>query len=306
MSERMSERRFSPEKKTNRPVEDMSRRSFLKTALALGAGVTGVVAGPPAWEKGWNEFGSEKLEGAIKQLENELSEKYGILIRVWSPDPEIYPASASKQATSLEEQSLYLAHQGLLSLKRALVAYPPDFIHNNVSGIDLVYTIIPTEAVASEDAVPQAVTTFGGNITFSVGRGSFLETHKAIFSDALEPEVVHHELAHIFTESIQDKQWNQIHPNAVYVGAEWKRKASELPPGFAIPYGRKSAGEDMATVAELLFVNEATLREIIQDDPILEAKVYFMQHVYAQRTGDKMDDVFWEDWRSGRVAESYW
>lgn len=303
----MSERRLPPQKENEQAVENMSRRVFLKNAaIALGASVAGAAFGPKAWETGWNQFGAEKLQSEIQRLETELSKKYGILIRVWKPDPEIHPASARKQATSLEDHSLYLAYQGLLSLQRELLAYPPHFIHENISGIDLVYTMTPPESVASEGGVQQAVTTFGGNITFSIARGSVLETHRAVFSNALEPEVVHHEIAHIFTNEIQEEQWIQLHPNAGYVGAEWNRRASELPVGFAMPYGRKSAYEDMATVAELLFVDEETMRKKIQNDPILERKVHFMQKVYAQRTGGKMNDAFWKDWRCEHVSESYW
>lgn len=294
-------------KRPARHEEDMSRRTFLKDAIAaFGVGAVGSVYGPKAWEEGWNIFGAEKLEADIRQLENELSHKYGIPIRVWSPDPEIHPASARKQATSLKDKSLYLAYKGLHSLKQALMPYPTDFIHEQVSGIELVYTLTYSGEGMGEDVVAQGVTSFGGSITLSVGRGAFLETHEAIFSDALESEVVHHELAHIFTERVQNKEWTQMHSNAIYVGAEWKQAASELPPGFAIPYGRRNVAEDMATVAELLFVDEKTMRERIQGDQILERKVQFMQGVYAQRTGGKMNDDFWQDVRAGKVTETYW
>src|SRR3989338_7120613 len=66
----------------------ISRRKFLKVA---GFGIASAAVGgalPVLYEGAWNTIGKDELENSIEKLETELSEKYGIRIKVWEDNQQ--------------------------------------------------------------------------------------------------------------------------------------------------------------------------------------------------------------------------
>lgn len=271
---------------------NISRRKFLKIA---GLGIAGAVAGisfPSIYENAINTIEKEDLEKSIKELEAELSLKYGIRIEVWEKNPNDRPTGIIRE--SLNERSPFRAYRSLLTLKEVLECYPEKLIKERVSGIEIVHAVRSSYPdVIPEGATPEASTSFGGTITIRAGYQSSM-SYKAIFGDILDANVLHHEIAHTFTDDIPLNDWKNIHPHAEYMGNEWiSFKKKGKPKGFALPYSTKSIDEDIATTAELLFANPSELNSIITDDEILQAKVQYLKKWYKTISDGEMNDEYW-------------
>lgn len=293
--------------------QETTRRSFLRSLLSAGAATA--IFGPKVWEEGWNKFGAKDLERGIENVEQELSDKYGIPIKVWVEEERAIQQYYSVE--SLKKESLYLSYKGLLSLKKSLIPYPPDFLRQTVSRIELVYKL------EEDDDRSRLGAMLNGELTITAGRGSMTETHKAVLGSLIEPSNVHHEIAHTITHAIPQEEWKALHQDAEYLGEDW-RKLERCPSGFARRYSTKSIYEDMATVVELLFSgmdvsqnkNDFELAEEllfsfseeqrVKNDRILQSKIDYIKRWYEQETAGKMNKQFWEDYYAGRVDESYW
>lgn len=262
-----------------------SRRKFLK-ATGLGiAGALGAAAFPYIYEGSRNMLKKEEIEKSIADLENELSEKYGIFVRVWKrakDDPGDRPTGTIRE--SLKERSPLRAYNSLLNLKEGLEHYPPDLIRSRVSGIEIVYSV--KNAYADAVGTQEAVTSFGGNITIRAGHQSPM-SYKAAFGEVLDKNVLHHELAHVLTDRITKEDWIKLHPGAQYLGEEWIG-LEKRPEGFALKYGAKSWVEDVATIAELLFSDKREVDELTKNDAILRSKVEFVKNYYEKLANGKI------------------
>ena len=269
-----------------------SRRKFLKAA---GLGLVGAAAGasfPSIYEGVWDTLGKEGLEKSIKALETELSNKYEIRIAVWEADYNDRPTGTIKE--SLKERSLYRAYKSLLTLKDVLECYPPDLINKHISGIEIVHAVRSGyEGVIAEGATPEAVTSFGGNITIRAGYQSSM-SYKAIFGEALDANVLHHEISHTLTQGIPEEEWKKLHPDVQYVDNEWTKLRRNKPKGFALAYSAKSVQEDIATTAELLFANPREVEALVEHDEILHAKVEYLKKWYEMKSGGVMNSDYWE------------
>jgi hypothetical protein len=266
--------------------KDISRRDFLKIA-GIGLVEAGIGLSFPAfYEKAQNIIEKEDLEKQIKDLEKELSDKYGILIRVWEPNEQDRPSGIIRE--SLKKYSIYRAYKSLLSLKSTLGCYPPNLIKKNVGGIEIVHSVKPSiEGIVAEGATPEAVTSFGGNITIKAGDQDAF-SYKAIFGEVLEPRILHHELAHLLTYGISKEEWMKLHPGVNYVDNEWVKLKKEKLKGFVLPYGAKSIDEDIATVAELLFINPKEIERLVKEDDILLKKFNYLKKWYTAKSNGEM------------------
>jgi hypothetical protein len=176
----------------------MSRRKALKLAVGGLAGLAGVAALPPLYEGIQNEFNRDELKSSIHELEESLSEKYGIRIRVWSEHPMDRERPAGEIKESLLDKSLYRSYHSLLAVDKVLSAYDPKIIKAYVSGIEVVYSIRPRySGTVAEGATTTAVTSFGGNITVRAGFQSPV-SYRAMFGEVLDPLDLHHELARLY------------------------------------------------------------------------------------------------------------
>lgn len=272
---------------SHKPV---SRRKFLKaTGLGLAGAIVSVSV-PSIYEGVENTVNKEELERNIEALEKELSQKYGVEIKVWHEPKNDGPEGGRSTGLikeSLKERSLYRSYKSLISLKKVLEHYPPDLIKNNVSGIEIVHALKPDfPGQVAEGATPEAVTSFGGQITIRAGYQSAL-SYKATFGDNLDANVLHHEIAHALTENITDEEWKGLYPDAQYVGNDWK-KIKDRPQGFAMQYGAKSLREDIATTAELLFTNPGVVEQLTKNDAVLRAKVEFLKNWYQTQSNGKI------------------
>lgn len=262
------------------PNPDMSRRKFLKT---IGAGVAAAGTGisfPAMYEGVRNELEKEELTIEIKKLETELTAKYGIRIKIWEQNPNDRPTGTIRK--SLKDHSLLRSYRSLQSLAEALDHYPPQLIKDHISGIDIVYDVKSAYADPSENIDQQAVTSFGGHITIEAGNQSPI-SYTAAFGETLEQKILHHEIAHTLTSDLLKEEWRKIHTTANYVGDSWTDFRDDKPKGFALPYATKNIDEDIATTAELLFIDSDELQEIIKDDAVLKSKVDFLRDWYDKK-----------------------
>ena len=270
----------------------ISRRKFLKAA---GLGLVGAAVGasfPSIYEGAWNTLGKEGLDKSIKELETELSNKYGIRIAVWEADPNDRPTGTIRE--SLKERSLYRAYKSLLTLRDVLECYPPKLIKEHINGIEIVHSVQSGyEGVIAKGATPEAMTSFGGNITIRAGYQSSV-SYKAMFGEALDANVLHHEISHTLTRGIPGEEWKKLHPDVQYVDNEWTKLRRNKPKGFALAYSAKSVQEDIATTAELLFANPREVEALVEHDEILHAKVEYLKKWYEMKSGGVMNSDYWE------------
>ena len=124
----------------------------------------------------------------------------------------------------------------MLTLKDVLECYPADLIGKNISGIEIVHAVKSSyEGVIAEGATPEAMTSFGGNITIRAGYQSPM-SYKAIFGEILDAYVLHHEIAHTLTRGIPAEEWKKLHPGIQYVGNEWTTLKGKKPVSLAIRF----------------------------------------------------------------------
>src|ERR1700686_4338554 len=133
-------------RKSEKEQVDHSRRNFLFGATAASAAY---IAGPSAWEVGWNTIGKETLEKDIKDLESLLHQRYGIPMQARALEDK---SSFGKHTSfeDLRQKSLYMTFKGLETLRDVLALYPPELIKENIHSVQLAYEIHHTARSGEE------------------------------------------------------------------------------------------------------------------------------------------------------------
>jgi hypothetical protein len=130
--------------------------------------------------------------------------------------------------------------------------------------------------------------------------------------------VLTHELQHSFEEPGENSAnrflaWESLSPKgATYKNTDYSIKDWSLftdftkPDGFIFDYQTKSALEDRAVVAQVLFAPSVARSLAVEVDPVMQKKIQALRAFYFDISGGKMNDAYWDDSDNGKVNFFYW
>lgn len=310
----------SPKDKMSETLDRrLGRRSFLKKAAAttVAAGVSTFVGFPTAKDAAESQFRPQELTQEIETNNAFLQERYGLNIYFQPPD--------EKRNFELKGSELSLAEKRnvLLYIKQEAAKYPPEYfkiflkpkyilILNNLR-VDKSFQggFVSSELNIFDPHDPTKKNKQSIYLSKNLGLLNFYQLFgwqdAQYFSHKFHHEFLH--LADFREESPYQmlEEWTNLNPEKedAYVGENYSL-TSQRPAGFATPYGKASAVEDRAEVAQLLLNDYRGVLEIASKDEIFSSKLQKCKEDYYRRSQGKMNKQYWQDLADGKVNESYW
>ena len=121
-----------------------------------------LIFGPPAYVKSQDFFRGEEIEKDITHLEEALSEKHDMYIKIWTVPSKRWGRPVLIKVSSLEDHSPYMALKALEGLEEAMQYYPEDLLKEHLKKVEIVrsFTSRPEE-LRKQDGTRAAYMTLG-------------------------------------------------------------------------------------------------------------------------------------------------
>ena len=237
-------------------------------------------------------------------MKQEIKKRYGVRATVSVGEFPLKDTAQRSELFTEEIASLYLQYKALEGLQSVLLAYPPELIAKHVEEIRVGNEVRMKNILRDEPV--------GGTVDYNkklvaVSLIPLVSTHLALLGNSPDHRTVHHEIAHLIGGKIPRAEWEALHPGVEY--DPYLSRAlidKDGPPGFTRGYGMTSYGEDIATVAEVMFTPHAGSYGKLTEDAILKRKFEYLKKWYEKESNGLMNDRYWRDLATGGISEDYW
>ena len=115
--------------------KNLLKRAYLSFVVATGL----VTLGPPTFVNIQDYLNKNQIERKLGNLEEELSDRYGVDIEVWKArSQQSFGPPIPRMQTSLRSFSPYVSLRALEGLEKTLECYPEDLIEDHLLRIEIV------------------------------------------------------------------------------------------------------------------------------------------------------------------------
>ena len=268
---------------------DVSRRTFLNAAGALGAAatVTGIVGGPTLLDAAEGMLDEKGLIARSDELALNIQESYGISVHF---DDTLWKDVSSTKDTWLAERV-----QALEQVDAELATYPKVLFDIGPRSVTLRNALYLNGQKDTLDMSIEGVTGQRGagskeDIIVDVGGKLADQFHTFGWDTA---ETVRETFTHEFFHSIDrfdNDAWVAMFGQG---GGPSLLNHDNAVPGYAIGYGMTNAMEDKATVYQKLASGDPDFIERCKTDQVLAAKVTTLQEYMTMVSDGLIDREYW-------------